>query len=69
MLAHLTTREKEIMTYRFGLADEATPHTFKQIGKQIGLSKERVRVIARRALERIQEATSHDQIDWPEDSL
>ena len=69
LLAHLTTREKDIMNFRFGLADEATPHTFKQIGRRIGLSKERVRVIARRALERIQEATSHNHLDWPEDSL
>jgi RNA polymerase primary sigma factor len=41
-VSKLNDREREIITYRFGLEDEP-PRTFAEIGDQLGLSRERVR--------------------------
>jgi RNA polymerase primary sigma factor len=43
-VAELNDRERDIITYRFGLAD-APPLTLTEIGDQLGLSRERVRQI------------------------
>ena len=49
----LTEREQEILDCRFGLRDEQPPETLKVIASRIGLSKERVRQLQVRALEKL----------------
>jgi len=52
ILHELTPREQEILSLRFGLADDE-PRTLEEIGKRFGLTRERVRQIENRALEKI----------------
>jgi RNA polymerase primary sigma factor len=48
----LTEREKEILSMRFGLKDGVT-HTLEEVGKVFGVTRERIRQIQAKALERI----------------
>lgn len=48
----LTPREKKILAMRFGLEDGVT-HTLEEVGKVFGVTRERIRQIQAKALERI----------------
>lgn len=51
LLNHLEPRERRILELRFGLdGHQGPPRTFKQIGKLVGLTRERVRQLERKAL-------------------
>lgn len=50
MLRHLSPRERTILSGHYGLDGQTQAQTFDQIGKQLGISKERVRQIEERAL-------------------
>jgi RNA polymerase nonessential primary-like sigma factor len=49
VLATLDEREQRVIQLRFGL-DDGQPRTLDQIGKQFGLSRERVRQIEREVM-------------------
>jgi RNA polymerase sigma factor (sigma-70 family) len=51
----LDPRERTIVTERFGLAGGAAAETLKQVADRVGLSKERVRQIQLRAIEKLQD--------------
>ncbi len=53
MFESLDPRERTILRQRFGLEGSGQPRTLEQIGRSIGVSKERVRQIAARAIERL----------------
>jgi len=56
LLASLDERERRILELRFGLdGDEGPPRTFKQIGQMVGLTRERVRQLEKKALASLQE--------------
>jgi len=51
LLAHLEPRERRILELRFGLDGHAGPQrTFKEIGEIVGLTRERVRQLEKKAL-------------------
>ncbi len=52
VLKDLTPRERKILSMRFGLEDGVT-HTLEEVGKEFGVTRERIRQIAARALEKI----------------
>ena len=54
ILADLTPREQKILAMRFGLKDGIS-HTLEEIGKEFGVTRERIRQIEAKALERIRE--------------
>ncbi len=51
-LARLGSRERKVLRWRFGL-DEGGQETLQQIGRRLGLSRERVRQIQSRAMEKL----------------
>ncbi len=55
LLDELDEREATVLRMRFGL-DGLEPHTLKQIGEQLGLTRERVRQIETEALARLAES-------------
>ncbi len=55
LLALLNERERSILQMRFGLGRDE-PMTLKQIGREIGLTRERVRQIENEALRKLQQA-------------
>jgi RNA polymerase sigma factor (sigma-70 family) len=56
MEQELTDREQDILAMRVGLDVEQGPQTLQSIGSKLGISKERVRQLERRAIERLQQA-------------
>lgn len=53
MLAVLAPREQEILRQRFGLDGAGAAQTLEQIGKRLGVSKERIRQLESRAITRL----------------
>jgi RNA polymerase primary sigma factor len=49
----LPPREKTIITHRFGLAKPSEEETLEQIGEELGVSRERVRQLQERAIEKL----------------
>jgi RNA polymerase primary sigma factor len=52
-IAELPDRERDVLKLRFGLDGDPTPQSLEQIGKTLGLTRERVRQIELDALERL----------------
>ena len=55
MLGSMDTREAAVLRMRFGLND-SEPHTLKEIGESLGLTRERVRQIETEALGKLHES-------------
>jgi RNA polymerase primary sigma factor len=57
ILVDLAPREQKIISMRFGLDDGIT-HTLEEVGSEFGVTRERIRQIEAKALERIREHTA-----------
>ncbi len=58
VLARLPDREAHILQLRYGLLDGET-HTLEEVGKQIGVTRERVRQLEAQALNRLRHSSAH----------
>lgn len=58
VLARLPEREAHILQLRYGLLDGET-HTLEEVGKQIGVTRERVRQLEAQALNRLRHSSAH----------
>ena len=63
ILKRLDEREREIVTSRFGLTRGQEPLTLKQVGAAMGVTKERVRQIQCRAMNKLRKAAEEDRIE------
>jgi RNA polymerase primary sigma factor len=52
-LASLPEREREVLRLRYGLNGDVDPQSLEQIGRHLGLTRERVRQLESRALEHL----------------
>jgi RNA polymerase primary sigma factor/RNA polymerase sigma factor len=66
ILHKLDQREQEIIIRRFGLGGSLEPSTLKEVGEVLGVTKERIRQIEARALEKLRLAAVEAHIDSPE---
>jgi RNA polymerase primary sigma factor len=63
-LAGLEPREARVLALRFGLA-EGRPHTLDEIGRDVGLTRERIRQIEKEALAKLRQPDRPDSLlDW-----
>jgi len=65
ILQRLDERERKIIIQRFGLARGQEPLTLKQVGANLGVTKERIRQLEMRALGKLRQAAEEEKIELP----
>ncbi|MFI9839668.1 RNA polymerase sigma factor [Nonomuraea sp. NPDC051941] len=64
VLDNLSPREARIMALRFGLVD-GKPHTLDEIGKHLGLTRERIRQLEKESLSKLRHpSNTRPLLDW-----
>lgn len=65
-LSELDDRERTILELRYGLDSQERPQTLRQVGREIGVTKERIRQIETRALEKLRRVAEEEHLELPE---
>jgi len=65
ILERLDEREQKIIISRFGLERGHEPLTLKEVGAELGVTKERIRQIEARALSKLRKAAQEERIEIP----
>lgn len=62
IIAELSPREQKILEMRYGLGDGVT-HTLEEVGQEFGVTRERIRQIEAKALEKIQNHPNRKKLE------
>jgi RNA polymerase primary sigma factor/RNA polymerase sigma factor len=62
IMRRLDEREQKIIIGRFGLDHAQEPQTLKEVGASLGVTKERIRQIEARALNKLRQAAQEEKI-------
>ena len=65
ILAQLDPRERDIIVSRYGLKDGRPPQTLEQVGQKLGVTKERIRQLETRALQKLRKIAEEEHLDVP----
>jgi RNA polymerase primary sigma factor len=65
ILGRLEERERSIIVQRYGLDHDAEPLTLEQLGDRFGVTKERIRQLEARALQKLREVALEGKFDIP----
>lgn len=65
ILEELNGRERKVISCRFGLTKGSEPETLEEVGNRLGVTKERVRQIEVRTLEKLRRIARRKQVDIP----
>ena len=65
ILSQLPPRERDIIVSRYGLSEGAGPQTLEQVGTKLGVTKERIRQLEARALEKLRKIAETEHLDVP----
>ncbi|MBI3837288.1 MAG: sigma-70 family RNA polymerase sigma factor [Planctomycetia bacterium] len=65
ILERLDEREQKIIISRFGLDHGHEPQTLKEVGAEMGVTKERIRQLEARALDKLRIAAQEEKIEVP----
>jgi len=65
LLSQLESRERDILVLRYGLKDGAPPQTLEQVGTRLGVTKERIRQLESRALQKLRKIAEEEHLDVP----
>jgi len=66
ILEELDGRERKVISCRFGLLRGSEPETLEQVGHRLGVTKERVRQIEVRTLDKMRKIAKHKRVEIPE---
>ena len=66
IMESLDDREQAIIISRFGLDYSQEPQTLKEVGAKLGVTKERIRQIEARAINKLRLAAEQEKIDLPD---
>jgi RNA polymerase primary sigma factor/RNA polymerase sigma factor len=64
MLGQLNERERRIIMRRFGLGENVEPLTLKELGEELGVTKERVRQLQTRAMKKLRSAAEQANLGF-----
>jgi RNA polymerase sigma factor (sigma-70 family) len=65
ILNRLDERERNIIMFRFGLNQDSEPQTLEQLGGRFGVTKERIRQLESRALDKLRKIAMDEKLDIP----
>ncbi|MBS0263410.1 MAG: sigma-70 family RNA polymerase sigma factor [Planctomycetes bacterium] len=65
ILNRLDERERNIIMYRFGLNPDTEPQTLEQLGGRFGVTKERIRQLETRAINKLRKIAMDEKLDIP----
>jgi len=66
ILEHLDERERQIIQHRYGLDRNQNPMTLKEVGRVMGVTKERIRQLEARAMAKLRNAVGEEKVEAPE---
>jgi RNA polymerase sigma factor (sigma-70 family) len=65
ILDQLDERERDIILHRYGLVQGTEPQTLEQIGRRLGVTKERVRQIESRGIKKLRKIAHEESLEIP----